>query len=213
MGKEVVSLLPEFLPAHLEANDLDIIPRTREEELEDIVRSKDNCIEKIIEKLDHQVKYRSGGMNGEEHLDLLILLDKITSNKKELDGIAKELAIQIEELSKDNDRLHQDILDVKDLAIYTLKELSRRVTAIEDKNIKKGESASEHLDQLFEDMEILGRKQVSFLEASKILNIGKPRMKQLKPIIALDGRFIIVKSRSHKQKEMIRLSKYLKIIR
>jgi hypothetical protein len=152
-------------------------------------------------------------MNGEERLALVSLLDKIASIKKELDGTASGLAIQIEELSKDNDRLHQDIFDVKELARYTLKELSRRLTAIEDKNMKKGESASKHLDQLFEDMEILGRKQVSFLEASKMLNIGKPRMKQLKPIIALDGRFIIVKSRSHKQKEMIRLSKYHKIIR
>jgi hypothetical protein len=213
MGKDLVSLPPESLPAYQAANDLDLISRTREMELEDIIRSKDNCIEKIIEKLDHQVKYRSGGMNGEERLALVSLLDKIASIKKELDGTASGLAIQIEELSKDNDRLHQDIFDVKELARYTLKELSRRLTAIEDKNMKKGESASKHLDQLFEDMEILGRKQVSFLEASKMLNIGKPRMKQLKPIIALDGRFIIVKSRSHKQKEMIRLSKYHKLIK
>jgi hypothetical protein len=212
MSKEMVSLLPESLPGYQADNDLDLIPRTREEELEDIIRSKDNCIEKIIEKLDHQVKH-ARGMSGEERLALISLLDKIASNKKELDSTAKGLAIQIEELSKADEKLQLDIFDVKDLARYTLKELSKRITAIEDKEIKKGVSASKHLDQLFADMEILGRKQVSFLEASKILNIGKSRMKQLKPNIAHDERFIIVKSRSHKQKEMIRLSKYHKLIK
>jgi hypothetical protein len=212
MNKEAVSLPLESLPCYQAANDLGIVPLTREEELEDLIRSKDNFIEKIIEKLDHQVKRGSWTMNWEERLALISLLDKITSKNKELDGIAKELAVQIKELSKDNDRLQQDIFDVKDLARYTLQELSRRVNAIEDKKIKKGKSASEHLDHLFADMELLGRKQVSFLEASKILNIGKSRMKQLKPNIALDGRFIIVKSKSHKQKEMIRLSKYHKLI-
>jgi hypothetical protein len=212
MSKEMVSLLPESLPGYQADNDLDLIPRTREEELEDIIRSKDNCIEKIIEKLDHQVKH-ARGMSGEERLALISLLDKIASNKKELDSTAKGLAIQIEELSKADEKLQLDIFDVKDLARYTLKELSKRITAIEDKEIKKGVSASKHLDQLFADMEILGRKQVSFLEASKILNIGKSRMKQLKPNIAHDERFIIVKSRSHKQKVMIRLSKYHKLIK
>jgi hypothetical protein len=212
MGKEAISLPPESLPGYKAASHLDIDPRMREEELEDLIRSKDNFIEKIIEKLDYQVKRGSWTMSWEERLALISLLDKIASKNKELDGIAEELAIQIEEISKNNDRLQQDIFDVKDLARYTLQELSRRVSAIEDRKIKKGKSASEHLDHLFADMELLGRKQVSFLEASKILNIGKSRMKQLKPNIALDGRFIIVKSRSHKQKELIRLSKYHKLI-
>ncbi|VVB63978.1 Uncharacterised protein [uncultured archaeon] len=212
MDREMVSLPPESLPGYQEGNDLDVVPRAREDELEDIIRSKDNFIEKIIEKLDHQVKHGSGVISGEERLTLISLLDKITCKNKELDGIANELSIQIEELTKGNGRLQQDIIDVNELARYTLRELSRRITAIEDKKIKKSKSASVHLDKLFEDMEILGRKQVSFLEASKILNIGKSRMKQLKPNIALDGRFIIVKSRSHKQKELIRLRKYHKLI-
>ena len=123
----------------------------------------------------------------------------------------QRVAIQIEELSKADEKLQLDIFDVKDLARNIFKELSKRITAIEDKEIKKGVSASKHLDQLFADMEIIGRKQVSFLEASKV--IGKSRMKQLKPNIAHDGRFIIVKSRSHKQKEMIRLRKYHNLIK
>ena len=213
MGKEVFSLSLGSFPAFQAANDLNITSRTKEEELEDIIRSKDNCIERIIEKLDHQVKHGSWGMNGEERLALMSLLDKIASNKRELDGTARGLAIQIEELSKADKKLQQDIFDVNDLARYTLQELSKRITAIEDKEIKKGVSASKHIDQLFADMELIGRKQVSFLEASKILNLGKSRMKQLKPNIAHDERFIIVKSRSHKQKEMIRLRKYHNLIK
>jgi hypothetical protein len=40
MGKDLVSLPPESLPAYQAANDLDLISRTREMELEDIIRSR-----------------------------------------------------------------------------------------------------------------------------------------------------------------------------
>lgn len=61
------------------------------------------------------------------------------------------------------------------------------------------------LDALYTEMEILGRKQVSFAEAAKILRVTRQRVQQLKAAIALDQRFIIVPSESHKQRLLIRL--------
>jgi hypothetical protein len=77
------------------------------------------------------------GMNGAERLALISLLDKIASNNKELDNTAKGLAIQIEELSKADKKLQKDIFDVKDLARYTLQELSKRIRLLKIKRSKR----------------------------------------------------------------------------
>lgn len=61
------------------------------------------------------------------------------------------------------------------------------------------------LDDLFTEMQAIGRKQVDFATAAKMVKRSKSRILQLKPEIGQDMRFILVPSESHSQKVLIRV--------
>jgi hypothetical protein len=67
------------------------------------------------------------------------------------------------------------------------------------------ETAKDHLDRLFLEMHRLGHKQVRMKDAARILGLSVPQMKNIKPHIGDDARFVIVKDPSHKQRHLIRL--------
>lgn len=67
------------------------------------------------------------------------------------------------------------------------------------------ETAKDHLDRLFLEMHRLGHKQVRMKDAARILGLSVPQMKNVKPHIGDDPRFVIVKDPSHKQRHLIRL--------
>jgi hypothetical protein len=64
------------------------------------------------------------------------------------------------------------------------------------------------IDELYRHMRAVGLKQTTFAGASKILKRSKGRIKQLHPLLAMDQRFIILPSESHKQKLLIRLREF-----
>ena len=51
----------------------------------------------------------------------------------------------------------------------------------------------------------MGLKQTTFAGAARILKVSRQRIHQLKAVIALDTRFILIPSDSHKQRILIRL--------
>jgi hypothetical protein len=61
------------------------------------------------------------------------------------------------------------------------------------------------IDELYNHMKAVGLKQTTFAGAAKILKVTKGRVHQFKAAIALDQRFIIAQSESHKQRLVIRL--------
>ena len=61
------------------------------------------------------------------------------------------------------------------------------------------------LDELYSEMQAIGRKQVDFATAAKMVKRSKSRLLQLKPEIGQDMRFILVPSESHSQKVLIRV--------
>ncbi len=61
------------------------------------------------------------------------------------------------------------------------------------------------LDDLYKEMLAIGRKQVDFSTAAKMVKRSKSRLLQLKPEIGQDMRFILVPSESHSQKVLIRV--------
>jgi hypothetical protein len=67
------------------------------------------------------------------------------------------------------------------------------------------------IDELYAHMKTVGLKQTTFSGAAKILKVTKGRVHQLKTTIALDQRFIILVSESHKQRLVIRLRECHKI--
>lgn len=71
---------------------------------------------------------------------------------------------------------------------------------------KKPEPAESPLiDELYNHMKSVCLKQTTFAGAAKIMGVTRGRVHQLKAPIAVDPRFIIITSESHKQRLLIRL--------
>jgi uncharacterized coiled-coil protein SlyX len=68
------------------------------------------------------------------------------------------------------------------------------------------------LDELYNEMKAMGRKQTDFATAARMVKRSKARLFQLKATIALDQRFILISSESHSQKLLIRLREFYKPI-
>jgi hypothetical protein len=58
---------------------------------------------------------------------------------------------------------------------------------------------------LFKEMAAIGRKQVDFATAARMVKRSKSRMLQLKGMIGQDMRFVLVPSETHSQKVLIRV--------
>lgn len=61
------------------------------------------------------------------------------------------------------------------------------------------------LNELYTEMVAIGRKQVDFKTAARMVNRSKSRLLQIKPLIGQDMRFMLIPSESHSQKILIRL--------
>jgi len=68
-------------------------------------------------------------------------------------------------------------------------------------------TATDHLDRLFSEMRRLGHRQTTTKDAARLMGISKDQAKKLKPYLATDSRFIILKDPHHKQRHLIRLSR------
>jgi len=79
-------------------------------------------------------------------------------------------------------------------------------------SIAKKPDNSPLIDELYQHMRIVGLKQTTFAGAAKILKRSKGRIKQLHPLLAMDQRFIILPSESHKQRLVIRLREFYELV-
>ncbi len=81
----------------------------------------------------------------------------------------------------------------------------QRISRLEKTRAKPTDST--HVEDLRQTMISLNIRQVSLKDAARLLELSKSRMDQLKPAIAADSRFQIVKDPRHKQRHLIRLVK------
>jgi hypothetical protein len=65
------------------------------------------------------------------------------------------------------------------------------------------ETASAHLDRLFSEMRRLKMRYTTIKDAARLLDISKPHMHKLKPYLAEDSRFAIIKDPHHGQRQLI----------
>ena len=138
---------------------------------------------------------QSGGMSPQEKQALVQLLSDQSKKIKDLEKALKDV--------------QEDILQIRDYFPKLVSEDRKRISDLEGgPDIQESTTAKAHVDELHKHMEAVGRKQLSFKEASRCLKLSKSRMLQFKVVIALDDRFIIVPSETHKQKKLIRLRKY-----
>lgn len=197
--------LPGFMPAS------QILPKNlnREEELEEQVRQDAAEKERLKELLSRAKITQPAGIKPQEWQALQIVISDLLEAKKDLQSTVKKLTLQIEDLQKANRDLQQDIVDIRALFTEMMAEDRRRIKALElGPNITDNTTAKTHVDELYNHMKAIGRKQISFKDASRCLKLSKSRILQLKAVIILDDRFVVVQSESHKQKELIRLREY-----
>jgi hypothetical protein len=98
---------------------------------------------------------------------------------------------------------------LEELEDFTARERAldrQRIQKLEDPApALREETASQHLNTLFLEMRRLNLRQVRTKDAARILGLSVPQMKNVKPHIGDDPRFVIVKDPSHKQRHLIRL--------
>ena len=176
------------LPAFQLASTLGPSPDEREDFAAKI-RAKDAELEELRESK------QSGAMKPPERQALVQLLSDQSKKIQDLEKALKEAQNDIEWIQQNFPKL--------------IAEDRKRLKLLEDgPDLSENETVLSHIDELYTHMEAIGRKQVSFKEASRCLNLSKTRILQFKTVIALDNRFIIVPSETHKQRKWIRLRKY-----
>jgi len=83
----------------------------------------------------------------------------------------------------------------------------QRITALETPALALSQkTAGDHLDKLFSEMRRLSIRQTTTKDAARLLGVSKPLVKKLKPYLAKDSRFVILRDPRHKQRHLIRLA-------
>ena len=197
------SLVASSIPSFVIASELPPSPSEREA-LEDKIRAQAAQLEKLQDGGECAPRIRP-----DELQKLIILLNTFDGRIKELEVQTERHARQIDDLTKDARDIQEDIEQIRDHFPRLIAEVNRRLKVLEaESSPNESATAQAHIEELYEHMETIGRKQVSFKEASRCLKLSKSRVLQLKTALALDDRFIIVPSQGHKQKKLIRLRKY-----
>lgn len=99
-------------------------------------------------------------------------------------------------------QLEKDLAEFNDLRASEIAQDRKRLAKLEDPHKPQD---THLLDELYAEMQAIGRKQVDFATAARMVKRSKSRMLQLKAEIGQDMRFMLVPSESHSQKVLIRV--------
>lgn len=84
----------------------------------------------------------------------------------------------------------------------------QRLSKLENRNkTVTSDTAAAYADKLHKLMLQSGTRQISVSNAAKLLGVSRMHAHRLKPLIAGDPRFVIVKDPKHKQRHLIRIIK------
>jgi uncharacterized coiled-coil protein SlyX len=186
--------------------------QSREQELEDQCRrmaAENEVLRATVDSAPKAPSQKEASLKPEEKQKLLEVISDLGHRVEDLERLTARQAKELEELQKAKKEAQTDIAWIQESFPPQIAESKRRLRALEEgPDLSENETVQGHVTALYTHMEAIGRKQVSFREASKCLKLSKSRVLQFKAAIALDPRFIIVHSESHKQKSLIRLRKY-----
>lgn len=134
-----------------------------------------------------------------EEPDFILTSHEALESQKCLLEIVQAQAREIRALNAKLEALQKDMDTLSENDLCQL----RLISQLRESRVKVVQSPL--IDELYTLMKALGLKQTTFAGAAKILRVTRGRIHQLKTIIALDQRFIILSSESHKQRLLIRL--------
>jgi len=82
----------------------------------------------------------------------------------------------------------------------------RRIARLEEPAPALSQStAEEHVDRLFSEMRRLRMRQTTVRDAARFIGISKPHMQKLKPYLAADMRFTLLKDPNRPNRYLIRI--------
>jgi len=120
--------------------------------------------------------------------------------------LLSEILERLVAVEEENRQLRARLEELED---FTARERAldrQRIQKLEDPApALREETASAHLDRLFSEMRRLSIRQVTTKDAAHLLGISKRQMKDVKPYLADDSRFVVMKDPHHKQRHLIRL--------
>ena len=182
---------------------------SRDSELEALCSLQAEQLERLQDHANEPRAKAGTIIRPEEKQALVQLLSDLGEQGKAQVKQIEKMVREIDDLRKALKEAEEDIEQIRLYFPKLISEDRKRLTTLEQGSaLSDNATVQGHITKLYAHMEAIGRKQVSFLEASKCLKLSKSRVLQFKAIIALDDRFIIVQSESHKQKGLIRLRKY-----
>jgi hypothetical protein len=88
----------------------------------------------------------------------------------------------------------------------------QRLSKLENRNkTVTSDTGAAYADKLHKLMLQSGTRQISVSNAAKLLGVSRMHAHRLKPLIASDPRFAIVKDPKHKQRHLIRITREVKL--
>lgn len=118
------------------------------------------------------------------------LMAEILARVATLEEENRQLRAEVESLRDEN--AHERAFDRQRLA-----RLEAPAPALSQK------TAEDHVNALFSEMRRLKMRYVTIKDAARLLEISKPHMHKLKPYLAEDSRFAIIKDPHHGQRQLI----------
>lgn len=111
---------------------------------------------------------------------------------------------QLEEI----EALREELADLREEVALERAYDRQRLSEVENRNkTVTSETAAAYADKLHKLMLQSGTRQISVSNAAKLLGVSRMHAHRLKPLIASDPRFAIVKDPKHKQRHLIRIIK------
>jgi vacuolar-type H+-ATPase subunit I/STV1 len=136
--------------------------------------------------------------------------EKLAALEEENRALREEIASLREDSALERAHDRKRITDLEKLA-----ETEARDAALARQRISKleapaptlrEETAAAHLDSLFSEMKRLRMRQTTTKDAARLLGVSKPLIDKIKPYLAADPRFVILRDPHHKQRHLIRLA-------
>lgn len=190
-----------------QASDLPASP-SREAQLEELVRTQATAIERLEGMLDGPQQATGGKLSGQEKAAIIEAMSKLDDRIKALEQATKGLDDLKREVKEAAEKIHE----VHDLARYSLKTLSVRCTALEDR-AKPQETANNmgHIGAVWQELlrrQKAGVRGITYAEAAKLCKVDKSVIKKLRGLISADSRFDIIWHPKKKNTKLICLKNY-----
>ena len=119
-----------------------------------------------------------------------------------------ELRLLIVAQAEEIEALREELADLREEVALERAYDRQRLSKLENRNkTVTSDTGAAYADKLHKLMLQSGTRQISVSNAAKLLGVSRMHAHRLKPLIASDHRFAIVKDPKHKQRHLIRIIK------